>query len=304
MTDYSNFVPNVHYELIPIKNLVSNQEYQRNLSRSHINRVAQNFDIYQINPVKVSRRNGINYVFNGQHTIEIVALVSGSRDTPVWCMIYDDLCYEHEADIFANQMKYVKALSPYEIFMANIEAGNDDQLMIRDLVESYKLKISPTKQPGSICAVSALEMIFTRYGYHCLDRVLRLIIGAWEGDENSFSANIMKAVAKLVVVYRDALDDDVFKEKLGAVSIKQITRNAKDRRAGSLGFAEVMVYEYNGKKKGSANRLPINALYAKTYSTLDSLLENDDPYEVNDDALETVSTETDAADESDDDSEN
>lgn len=53
-------------------------------------------------PVKVSRRDGINYVFNGQHTIEIVALVSGSRDTPVWCMIYDELCYEHEADIFAS----------------------------------------------------------------------------------------------------------------------------------------------------------------------------------------------------------
>ena len=29
--DYSQFVPNVHFEQIPIKNLVSNQEYQRNL---------------------------------------------------------------------------------------------------------------------------------------------------------------------------------------------------------------------------------------------------------------------------------
>lgn len=77
------FVPNVHFEQIPIKNLVSNQEYQRNLSHSHILRAAENFDLYQINPVKVSRRDGINYVFNGQHTIEIVALVSGSRETPV-----------------------------------------------------------------------------------------------------------------------------------------------------------------------------------------------------------------------------
>ena len=115
MDQFSNFVPNVHFEIIPIKNLVSNQEYQRNLSQSHIARAAANFDLYQINPVKVSRRDGINYVFNGQHTIEIVALVSGSRETPVWCMIYDDLSYEHEADIFANQQKYVKALSPYDI---------------------------------------------------------------------------------------------------------------------------------------------------------------------------------------------
>ena len=121
--DLMQFVPKVHFEQIPIRNLVSNQEYQRNLSQHHVQRAAANFDLYQINPVKVSRRNGINYVFNGQHTIEIVALVSGSRETPVWCMVYDDLGYEHEADIFANQMKYEKPLLPYEIFMANIEAG-------------------------------------------------------------------------------------------------------------------------------------------------------------------------------------
>ena len=100
-TDLMQYVPKVHFEQIPIKNLVSNQEYQRNLSQHHVQRAAANFDLYQINPVKVSRRNGINYVFNGQHTIEIVALVSGSRETPVWCMVYDDLVYEHEADIFA-----------------------------------------------------------------------------------------------------------------------------------------------------------------------------------------------------------
>ena len=110
--DLMQFVPKVHFEQIPIRNLVSNQEYQRNLSQHHVQRAAANFDLYQINPVKVSRRNGINYVFNGQHTIEIVALVSGSRETPVWCMVYDDLGYEHEADIFANQMKYVKPLLP------------------------------------------------------------------------------------------------------------------------------------------------------------------------------------------------
>ena len=141
MPDYSEFVPNVHFEQIPIKDLVSNQDYQRNLSLGHINRAAENFDLYQINPVKVSRRDGVNYVFNGQHTIEIVALVSGSRETPVWCMIYDDLSYTAEANIFANQKKFVKPLQPYEVFNANVEAGNDTQLIIKSLVESYGLTI-------------------------------------------------------------------------------------------------------------------------------------------------------------------
>ncbi len=49
-------------------------------------------------------------------------------------MIYDDLEYTHEADIFANQMKYVKLLLPFDIFQANIEAGNNKQLLIKELV--------------------------------------------------------------------------------------------------------------------------------------------------------------------------
>ena len=266
MDDFSEFVPNVHFEKIPIKNLVSNQDYQRNLSQARIEKTAENFDLFQINPVKVSRRDGINYVFNGQHTIEIVALASGSRETPVWCMIYDDLCYEHEADIFANQMKFAKNLAPYEIFVANLEAQNQDQLMIKDLVESYGMKIASKRAPGHICPVSTLEAIYTKYGYQVLNRVLRLIIGTWEGDSNSFSANIMNAVAKLCVVFKDQLNDEVFSEKLGAVSIKQLTRTAKERRPGSMGFAEAMVIEYNGKKKTTAGKLFLNKLYARDVS--------------------------------------
>ena len=266
MPDYSEFVPNVHFEQIPIKDLVSNQDYQRNLSLGHINRAAENFDLYQINPVKVSRRDGVNYVFNGQHTIEIVALVSGSRETPVWCMIYDDLSYTAEANIFANQQKFVKPLQPYEVFNANVEAGNDTQLIIKSLVESYGLTIGNKKGPGIICAVSTLENIYTNYGMQTLNRTLRLIIGAWEGDLHSFSANILNAVAKLISVFGDGLNDDIFKEKLGAVSVKQLTRVAKERKSGCMGFAETMIIEYNGKKKSRANRLAMGRLYSKGYS--------------------------------------
>lgn len=249
MKKLEQFVPQVHFEQIPIKNLVSNQEYQRNISISHVRRAVANFDVYQINPVKVSRRNGINYVFNGQHTIEIVANASESRETPVWCMIYDDLEYEHEADIFANQLKYTKSLLPYEIFMASIEAGNDKQLIIRDLVESYGLYIHHSTALRGICAVATLESIYDKYGFHILDRVLRICVGTWEGDSNSFSANILNGVARLVMTYGDLIKDDIFKEKVGNFSVKEIVRMAKDRHAGALGYAEAMLICYNKKMK-------------------------------------------------------
>jgi len=249
MEYFEQFVPHVFFEQIPIKNLVSNQEYQRNISLSHVRRAAANFDLYQINPVKVSRRDGINYVFNGQHTIEIIAMVSASRETPVWCMIYDDLEYIHEADIFANQLKYTKPLSPYEIFMANVEAGNDKQLIIKDLIESYGLKISGKKTASGVCAVSTVENIYDKYGFHGLDRTIRLCLGTWEGGNHSLSSNMLNGVARLISTYEDRMKDDVFKDKVGRFSIKEIGRVAADRHAGSLGYAEAMLLCYNKKMK-------------------------------------------------------
>ena len=269
MNDFSQYVPNVHFEQIPIKYLVSNQKYQRNLSNAHVIDVAEHFDLYKINPVKVSRRDGINYVFNGQHTIEIVAMVSGSRDTPVWCMIYDDLNYEHEADIFDNQMKHVKKLQPYEVFNANVEAGNELQIMIKQLVESYGLSIGTKKAPCVVSAVSTMEEIYRKYGYHVLNRTIRLCVGAWEGEINSLSANILRAVSKMIVTYKKELDDVEFKNKVGSYSIKQISRQAKERRPGSMGYAETMVLAYNGKKKSSHNTLKLQELYTKTFMNVD-----------------------------------
>lgn len=121
-----------------------------------------------------------------------------------------------------EQQKYVKPLLPYEIFMANIEAGSDKQLIIRDLAESYGLKISSKCAPGHICAVATLESIHDRYGYHVLDRVLRLMIDTWEGVPQSLSANMLNGLARLVYAYADALKENMFKDKLSAISIKEI----------------------------------------------------------------------------------
>lgn len=260
MDQQQRYVPNVHFELIPIKNLVSNQKYQRALSQTQIDRASADFDLYQVNPVKISRRDGINYVFNGQHTVEIVAKISGSRETPVWCMVYDDLEYQHEADIFANQMRYVRALSALEIFAANLEAGNDRQLTILALIESYGLKIGDGTGGNRIWAISTVENIYEKYGYQILNRVLRLCVGTWEGEANSLSGKMLAAVAKLAAAYGDELNEDIFVEKLGAVPVKQLMRNAKERGHGSSGLAAVLLEEYNGRKRSPVGRLAVSKL--------------------------------------------
>ena len=249
MNDFEAFVPNVHFELIPISNLASNQDYQRKLSRRHINRTAANFDIYQINPIKVSRRDGQNYVINGQHTIEAIALVSGSRETPVWCMVFDDLVYLHEADIFAQQQKYTKSLSAYEIFIASIEADSDKHIIIKSIVEQCGLRISMSKSSGGICAVSSLLEIYNKSGYDGLERTIRLVVKTWEGEANSLTSCMLRGVALIIATFGDSLQDDLFADRIGSVSAREVARTARDRRGGSLGYAEAMLLIYNKKAK-------------------------------------------------------
>lgn len=265
---FQQFVPNCHFELIRICDLVSNQEYQRNLSILLVKSAVEEYDLHQINPVKVSRRDGINYVYDGQHTVEIVAAASGSRLTPVWCMVFDDLNYEEEAEVFANQQKHKKNLTPYEVFKANVEAGKDKQLLIRDLLATYGLYASPTKANGGVLAIGTVEKIYDKYGFETLNRVFQLIVATWEGDQNSLSSSMLNGVARIVDAYQDKLRDNVFAQKLGMVSPKEIIRNARDRRSGSLGFAEVMVQYYNKKCKYG---LPYEALRSSRSRPLESI---------------------------------
>ena len=82
--------------------------------------------------------------------------------------------------------------------MANIEAGNDKQLIIKSLVESYGLILSSNKCIGAICAISTIENIYDKYGFQVLDRTLSLCIGTWEGDADSLSGNMLSAAARLI----------------------------------------------------------------------------------------------------------
>lgn len=270
----NEYLPRVTFEAIPINELVTDQDYQRVLSEKHVKKAVKDFDLYQINPVKVSRRDGKNYVFNGQHTIEIVAEVSGSRETPVWCMVYNDLEYISEANVFANQQKHIKYLTPYEIFNANIEAGNNSQLLIKELVESYDLTISNKAKPSSIRAVGALEYIYNHYGYEVLNRTLRLTIETWEGSSTSFTSGILKGIARVLSVYDTDVKDDIFVDKLSSVSEKEVIRTSKERNNGALGYAETIVVYYNKK---THNGLPMQKLYMRTPKKKINFEEEDNP---------------------------
>ncbi len=74
-----------------------------------------------------------------------------------------------------------------------------------------------------------------------LNRTLRLVLGTWEGDRQSLTSGMLKGIARVAYVYGETLNDERFKENVGRNSAKTISRTAKDRRAGTLGYAEALV---------------------------------------------------------------
>lgn len=111
------------------------------------------------------------------------------------------------------------------------------------------MRVRETRLSAKFTQEMLAETICDKHGFHVLDHVLRLLIGTWDGEPNSLSANMLNSVARLVAAYGDQIKDTIFKERLSRLSIKTLSQTAKDRRVGSLGYAEAILIFYNKRSK-------------------------------------------------------
>lgn len=65
------------------------------------------------------------------------------------------------------------------------------------------------------------------------------------------SGGMLRGIALLLDSFGQNMKDDIFKEKVGAYSARDVSRTAKERRKGSMGFAEAMLIAYNKNRKTS-----------------------------------------------------
>jgi len=82
----------------------------------------------------------------------------------------------------------------------------------------------------------------------------------------------LKGIALLIAAFGDSMRDDIFKDKVGDFSAREIGRTAKERKAGSLGYAEAMLIAYNKKMKSA---LRWSKLYTNKSDTADENEYND-----------------------------
>lgn len=89
-------------ERIPICDLAYSSNIPDKLLTLPVERPIVDGDKIHIPPVIVLRQDGVNYVVNGQLTIDIVVSITGSRDTAMWCKVYENIEFPCEKDIFPD----------------------------------------------------------------------------------------------------------------------------------------------------------------------------------------------------------
>lgn len=64
-----------------------------------------------------------------------------------------------------------------------------------------------------------------------------------------FAVRVSQKFCRATTAFGDNLRDDLFQEKVGKFSAREVSRNARERKMGSMGYAEVMLAFYNKKTR-------------------------------------------------------
>lgn len=252
---------NYSFELIPARLITVNRNYQRDAKSTEINKIIADFDYHLVNPVKVVKRDGFYYAWDGQQTATALYTKFG-KDYLVPCLVYYDVdTSKEEARLLVGGNTNGgagKKLSSLEIWKALIWAEDETAMKIKGLLEGEGFHVSGTGRHNTKYVISAIGAI--QYAYKNLSEkqfveMLNIIKGAWDGDADSLCATIIKAVTKFIKVYDGKYNFQNLIRRLSKHSPLEIVRNGRTSLCnGDAKWAREILAIYNSGT--STNRLP------------------------------------------------
>lgn len=148
------------FVLVPVEDLYIDESYQRSV-QNHVNILVREWDSRKCDQLKINyRENGRFYVWDGQH--RLVAMKIMKIDYAL-CTITVGLTQEQEAALFGCQGIGIKKPDPYDIFKANVCAGEKIDTAIRDMCDKYDLAVNRSnKRAGNLSCLTFAREVFRR----------------------------------------------------------------------------------------------------------------------------------------------
>ena len=254
----------VKYQKINTRDIIINPLAQREVDarKAQFNRIMRDFNPDLVNPIKVALINGKYYCFDGQMTMKVLKERNGGKDLCTECKVFYGLTDMDMAELFVKQngtsapVKFVDKVRVQKNF------GDPEMVDFVRQTEANGLEIAwkNSRSRNAVNAVSSLfkcykELIPTQgkpedqYG-----EFVRVIKAAWDGDQLSLRAQILRGVSLFMKTYVNQYDAERLIKKLREVHPDKIIRDASvDRSRGDRKYAVMVLNIYNGSLR---NPLP------------------------------------------------
>ena len=148
------------FATVALDELHIDESYQRSL-QNHVKIIARDWNPTKCDPLKINfREDGFFYVWDGFHR-KTAAELRGIKY--LLCDITVGLTQEQEAALFGCQGVGIKKPDPYDIFKANVCAGEEIDTAIKDMCDKYDLLVNRNnKRAGNLSCLTLAREIFKR----------------------------------------------------------------------------------------------------------------------------------------------
>jgi len=257
-------------EWIPVKVLsVVWVNAQRPYDEKWAKQIADNFDPDKFDPIVVTQPNGqgIYHIVEGQHRRHALEMFAAKTNNGIGenelapCRVIDEVDPARAAEIWLGINSGRKATKPVTNFLVAVTAKRDDEVAIKKIVTKVGYKISTTRAPGSISAVSALKMIYSVHSPRTLEYTLQALRNLWGEDPTAVSSALLRGFAIFLHEFSGDIDIKRLHQQVGKRFTPFKLRDAAlARRTSTLesiaeAISELLIREYNKGLKDPSKKL-------------------------------------------------
>lgn len=147
------------FAVVALDELHVDESYQRSL-QNHVKTIAKDWNSTKCDPLKINfREDGKFYVWDGQHRLG-AARIRGIKY--LLCDIVVGLTQAQEAELFGAQGIAIKKPDPYDVFKANVCAGEEIDTAIKNMCDDYDLLVNRSKRAGNLSCLTLAREIFRK----------------------------------------------------------------------------------------------------------------------------------------------
>jgi hypothetical protein len=164
------------------------------------------------------------------------------------CQVLKDLTYQQEAQLFNDLNGIRKSVKLYDVYNADIEAGDEATIDIKKCVEFNGMTITRKISENKISGISQLRAIYKKDGYDHLSKTLNYIKDTWGGIESSLVPRVLSGVSKFLDIHSDNVKYELFVKQLGLIEPYRLIKEA-DNDTSNLSFdnkfSNIIIKYYN-----------------------------------------------------------